>query len=115
MSEQMRREWFFEQRDGNCRLMAPFAATLSETAMMWREEVGAFAESIAESLWGARLMPIRSKTPATRLTQRQKSRSRARLLNGNEDVAPLSPAMCKMCNYIRMLNDSICDECASAR
>src|SRR6185369_18013626 len=28
----LRREWFYEQRDGNCRLMGPFAALLSETA-----------------------------------------------------------------------------------
>jgi CRISPR-associated endonuclease Cas1 len=29
--EPLKREWFFEQRDGNCRLMGPFAARLSET------------------------------------------------------------------------------------
>jgi CRISPR-associated endonuclease Cas1 len=28
----LRRDWFFEQRDGNCRLMAVFAAKLSESA-----------------------------------------------------------------------------------
>ena len=31
--EPLRREWFFEQRDGNCRLMGPFAIRLSETAL----------------------------------------------------------------------------------
>src|SRR5713226_867016 len=30
--EPLRREWFFERRDGNCRLMGPFACKLSETA-----------------------------------------------------------------------------------
>jgi len=34
-TEQLRREWFFEQRDGNCRLMAPFAAMLSETTLIF--------------------------------------------------------------------------------
>jgi CRISPR-associated endonuclease Cas1 len=33
--EPLRREWFFEQRDGNCRLMGSFAARLSETAQTW--------------------------------------------------------------------------------
>ncbi len=28
-SEPLRREWFFEQRDGNCRLMASFAEALA--------------------------------------------------------------------------------------
>src|SRR5207245_1711185 len=29
MSQPLRREWFFEQRDGNCRLMAQFASRLA--------------------------------------------------------------------------------------
>jgi CRISPR/Cas system-associated endonuclease Cas1 len=32
----LRREWFFEQANGNCRLMGEFAAQLSETAAAWR-------------------------------------------------------------------------------
>jgi hypothetical protein len=30
--ETLKRDWFFEQRDGNCRLMGSFAIRLSETA-----------------------------------------------------------------------------------
>jgi len=30
--EPLRWEWFFEEHNGNCRLMAPFAVRLSETA-----------------------------------------------------------------------------------
>lgn len=33
--EPLRREWFFEQREGNCRLMGSFAVRLSETAPTW--------------------------------------------------------------------------------
>ncbi|HVB54806.1 MAG TPA: hypothetical protein VNE63_00020 [Candidatus Acidoferrales bacterium] len=33
--EPLSREWFFEQRDGNCRLMGSFAVRLSETAQTW--------------------------------------------------------------------------------
>ena len=36
-SEQLKREWFFEQRDGNCRLMASFAERLSGTMPAWRQ------------------------------------------------------------------------------
>ena len=47
----LKREWFFEQRDGNCRLMAPFTAQLSETMPMWRRAVAPFAEWVARTLW----------------------------------------------------------------
>jgi CRISPR-associated protein Cas1 len=48
--EALKRDWFFEQRDGNCRLMAPFAARLSETASIWRQAVAPFAEWVAHAL-----------------------------------------------------------------
>src|SRR5213595_113202 len=35
----LKREWFFEERDGNCRLMGPFAQLIAETALNWRREV----------------------------------------------------------------------------
>ena len=49
----LKREWFFEQGNGNCRLMASLATTLSETAPMWRRAVAPFAEWIAHTLWSA--------------------------------------------------------------
>jgi len=37
--EPLRREWFFEQHDGTCRLMGSFAVRLSETAPTWGRAV----------------------------------------------------------------------------
>src|SRR2546428_7720000 len=48
--EPLRREWVFEQRDGNCRLMGSFAAPLSETASTW----GRAAAPLPE--WGSRTL-----------------------------------------------------------
>jgi hypothetical protein len=79
-SEQLRREWFFEQRDGNCRLEGSFAVKLSETAVTWRSAVATFAEWIAKCFWDSRIPQVRREVPATRLTQRQRSEGRARLL-----------------------------------
>jgi hypothetical protein len=45
----LKREWFFEQRDGSCRLMSPFAVRLSETASIWRRAVAPVAEWIANN------------------------------------------------------------------
>lgn len=45
----LRREWFFEQRDGNCRLMGSFAVQLSESAQTWGRAVARWPNG-----WSAR-------------------------------------------------------------
>src|SRR5229473_4140625 len=45
--EPLKREWFLEQRDGNCRLMPQLAIQLSETAPMWGRAVAPIAEWVA--------------------------------------------------------------------
>src|SRR5215469_7829541 len=45
--ELLTRSWFFETREGNCRLVGPFAAKLSETTSTWRKFVAPWAEYIA--------------------------------------------------------------------
>src|SRR5258706_4702012 len=46
----LRREWFFEERNGNCRLMGSFAVGLSETAMAWRQAVSPIVETVVRNL-----------------------------------------------------------------
>jgi CRISPR-associated endonuclease Cas1 len=72
----LQRKWFFEQRDGNCRLTSECAATLSETSRLWRQALGPLAEWIAHTLWSTTSHPSRAKAPATRLTQRRKREAR---------------------------------------
>jgi len=110
-SEQLRREWFFEQRDGNCRLMASFAEKLSETAIMWRTAVASFAEWIAKSLWDSRIRPVRRDVPATRLTQRKRSEGRARLLADDHGNNPSRPVLCRNCGHICGSRDNVCRNC----
>jgi CRISPR-associated endonuclease Cas1 len=66
------RKWFFEERNGNCRLTSACAATLSETSRLWRQALGPLAEWIASTLWSTTSRPSRTEAPATRLTQRRK-------------------------------------------
>jgi len=68
----LKREWFQERTDGNCRLMAPFAARLSETAPMWRQAVSPISEWIAQKLWSTMKKGKNEPEPATRLTQQRK-------------------------------------------
>lgn len=66
----LKREWFFEQRDGTCRLMASFAAQLAETAPTWRRAVAPLAEWLTHTLWLSIGKPASEPGLATRLTQR---------------------------------------------
>ena len=86
--ETLRREWFFEQRNGNCRLMASLAARLSETAPTWGRAVAPVAEWVAQSFWTKNRKPPRGeKTLPTPLTQRRRSEGR-----GNEFILDTTPA-----------------------
>jgi CRISPR-associated endonuclease Cas1 len=67
-----RRDWFFEQRNGNCRLMGDFAAKLSETAPTWRQTVAPIVEWLARTLWDNSPKMIGHRPPANRLTKRTK-------------------------------------------
>jgi len=86
--ETLKREWFFEQRDGNCRLMASLAVRLSETAATWGRAVAPVAEWVAQSFWTTNRKPPRreGKLP-TLLTQRRRSEGR-----GNEFTLDTTPA-----------------------
>jgi len=93
----LRREWFFEQRDGNCRLMASFALQLSATAPTWGRAVAPLAEEISRIF--SLSIPKRSKRifPSTRLTQI--SRREGRGISGDLSIeAPLRPeTICRNC------------------
>jgi CRISPR-associated protein Cas1 len=81
----LQRKWFFEERDGNCRLTSGFAAELAETSKLWRQALAPFAEWIAHTLWTTR-QANGMKAPATRLTQ-----CRKREAKGIPSVVPLTP------------------------
>jgi CRISPR-associated protein Cas1 len=71
-SGSLQRKWFFEERDGNCRLTGEFAAQLSETSNLWKQALGPFAEWMLHALWSSNSSTSRIEVPATRLTQDRK-------------------------------------------
>jgi CRISPR-associated endonuclease Cas1 len=71
-SGSLQRKWFFEERDGNCRLTGEFAAQLSETSKLWKQALGPFAEWMLRALWSSNSSTSRIEVPATRLTQDRK-------------------------------------------
>jgi CRISPR-associated endonuclease Cas1 len=67
--ESLKREWFFENRDGSCRLMAKLAEMLTETSSAWRHCVAPIAEQISRMLWSTIRNNGRFVLPPTYLTQ----------------------------------------------
>jgi len=94
----LKREWFFEQRDGNCRLMGPFAVRLSETAPTWGRAVAPVAEWVAQALWNSVRKPTRKDgTFPTRLTQQRRSEGRGREFRLEITPAPPPEKICSGC------------------
>lgn len=93
--EPLRREWFFEQRNGNCRLMASFASHLAETSSTWAQRVAPVAEWVARSL-AASFSHSRRLGPPTLLTQQHRREAKgAPAPNPEQPAAP--PRICRSC------------------
>jgi CRISPR-associated endonuclease Cas1 len=85
----LQRKWFFEERDGNCRLTSECAAELSETSRLWRNALGPLAEWIAGTLWSTTSRASKTDVPATRLTQRRKREAKG-ILTSTAVASPLT-------------------------
>jgi len=107
----LRPEWFFEQRDGNCRLMGSFAVRLSETAPTWARAVAPVAEWLARSLWSEMPKPAREAAPATHLTQRHRRESRGSSPSPQTNP-PRPQSVCRMCGKPITPECSYCALCA---
>lgn len=109
----LRRDWFFEQANGNCRLMGPFAAQLSETATVWRKAVAPFAEETAKLFWRGRLTRSKFSFPA-RLTQARRSEVKAGNLVSNSPSIPEPVNRCQRCGGSVSTGSVYCIKCVPA-
>jgi CRISPR-associated endonuclease Cas1 len=100
LRQPLKRSWFFEERNGNCRLMADLASQLAETAPTWARLVAPLAEWAVKEI--ASTTKTRRQAPPTRLTQNRK-----RALTGGTFIpSPTNSVrlqnMCSVCgNEIR--------------
>ena len=108
----LKREWFFEQRDGNCRLMGPFAGKLSESASMWRRALAPFAEGIARALWSS-TPKRRLENLSTPLTQTRKRKARNIAATKKTEVVLNVPNVCGICGRIIATTCKYCRICAT--
>jgi len=109
--EPLARQWFFEQRDGNCRLMAPFAVRLSETAPTWGRAVAPFAEWVARTLWSRDSRLSTSLGPPTRLTQRHKREAKGSSSLPSIPI-PRRENICRGCGKVIKGGRRHCANCA---
>jgi CRISPR-associated endonuclease Cas1 len=110
--EPLRREWFFEQPNGNCRLMASFASYLAETSSTWAQRVAPIAEWVARSL-SASFSQSRRLEPPTLLTQRH--RREAKGAPPREPAPPPEPPrVCRSCG-VELRSGQRCATCGQAR
>ncbi len=111
--EPLKREWFLEQRDGNCRLMAHLAIKLSETSPMWGRAVAPIAEWVAGTLWSGRRKQSGAVSIPTRLTQRRKREAKG----GSPLPLPVSPPrrekLCPLWGRTIQNRSTTCADCAA--
>jgi len=107
----LHREWFFEERDGNCRLMAPFARRLSETTRSWGRAVAPITEWVARAFWSTIRKP--DVPLATRLTQTNKREAKGKAIS-LPVLAPQPENICLACGKAVAKGSTRCARCAVA-
>lgn len=110
--EPLRRDWFFEQRDGTCRLMGCFAERLAETGPTWARAVAPVAEQVAKALWSGTTRSPSEAGPGTPLTEsrRREAKGAAMLSTG---VPPRPARVCGVCGRARRWGHTFCKACAA--
>lgn len=113
LSRPLRRDWFFEQRDGNCRLMASFATQLSEAAPIWGRAVAPVTEWVSKQLWSTTRKRSNTELPPTRLTQNKKREAKNRPCQIEIIAAPLTQKLCRNCGRtLSKGGERLCVTCA---
>ena len=95
-SQPLRRKWFFEQRNGACRLMAPFAVRLSESLPAWRHVLAPIAEWVSYVLWKTFKNSRNWISAPTHLTQSRRRNAKG-LPHLQVAAPPRPPHLCQTC------------------
>lgn len=110
-SEPLRKSDFWEDRNGNCRLVSALAIKLAQTSHTWSKLVAPIAEYVAQALWtiSRPQSSLARHGIATRLTQRNK-----REVKGS-DVPPVKvprpERVCHGCGKTVQSDSIHCAEC----
>ena len=116
-TEPLRRSDFWEDRNGNCRIMSSLAIKLCETSGVWRRQVAPVAEYVAQELWSSVSKPTSASSAArqliaTRLTQRNKREARGAPSLPPSVRAPRRENLCRGCGKTILDGGTNCARCA---
>ena len=109
--EPLSRAWFYEDRDGNCRLMAKFAERLSETTAKWASSVAPHAEWMVRRLAHARPVTTLGIPHPTRLTHSNRRRSNHGLISSRTPGVDY-PKLCATCGEALKRGKTNCARCS---
>ena len=112
-SEPLRKSDFWEDRNGNCRLVSAFAIKLAQTSDTWRKLVAPTAEYVAQELWNSVSRPASARARqgiATRLTQRNKREVKGSAVP--EAKQPKPEHVCSGCGKPIRVERTHCANCA---
>jgi CRISPR-associated endonuclease Cas1 len=108
--EPLRKSDFFETSNGNCRLMSPLCAKLSETAPVWGKLVAPWAEYVARTLWATTSASKGERKLSTPLTQQHR-----RIAKGRPSFAktknPKPERLCRGCGRTVQGDSTNCKKC----
>ena len=111
----LRREWFFEQRDGSCRLMGPFAMQLAQTSSTWASAVAPLAEMVSRTFWSGIRKQIRHHRPPSRLTQLHRREAKGISIQPTPTSPPRIDSYCRECGAKIGRGRDHCAPCALNR
>jgi hypothetical protein len=111
-SEPLRKSDFWEDRNGNCRIVSSLVIKLCETSDTWRRLVAPVAEYVAQELWtSVSKATSRAKLIATRLMQRNKREAKGSPSFPRTKPAPQPQSICRVCGNSVLFGRSYCSEC----
>ncbi len=109
-NESLRKSDFWEDRNGNCRLISGLAIKLAQTSQTWSKLVAPIAEYVAQTLWATRpTSAITRQRIATRLTQRTKREVKGS--NVPMVKAPQPERVCRGCGKTLQRDSEHCKKC----
>lgn len=109
----LRRDWFFEQRNGNCRLVATLVERLSHSLPAWGRIVAPVAEWVAKTLWSVTAKAKMQRVPATHLTQTHRRTARGQAIPPIPTPTHSLP-LCQTCGKAITKGHRYCSICAAA-
>jgi CRISPR-associated endonuclease Cas1 len=113
MTQPLKREWFFEERNGNARLITSLTEKLAGTAPTWARAVAPVAEWVAQALWSsAGKSATKEPSLPTPLTQRHRSEGRGNTFRQLGALTPRHQKICADCGT-EGINGRYCRECAA--